>query len=473
MKRRDFIKSTLLTGAGLYLGDQVWAPSFVHAAIPGSHKRTLLNITLRGGPDFRHLIVPPFDKDPASYGYAYWSNRWRAHNVGSTAAAWEKRYKAAYTPMEVGGVRFGLLAKAGWLKKQIEAGRVAMINNVAAATTRNHAHALIVYESGDRKATSNDLTRDGWGGRLAKVTGGRVVSMTRIVRLFCNGPHPTDKTQHDNGHVISAVNSRKISMYHAPELASDPGSKGTRAVLSRALSSYYAAKSKELAKTSVFHPFVEHEKILRSFGALVEARLKEVTLPKTISDLYEVTDKLKRVSFGKQMRNAYDSFACADIFGFRVGSLVYDGWDSHRDQSTAIEPQFADIFGTGLGLDSLFTELASTMPSAVPATVAVIGGEFGRQLRDNGDGGTDHGRGNMTLVIGSSVNGGVYGELFPKAEIASYAKPSSDITGQTAIEHVYGAVCDWIHKGAGATVFPGSSGAPKEKGVDLTKLFKA
>ncbi len=40
----------------------------------------------------------------------------------------------------------------------------------------------------------------------------------------------------------------------------------------------------------------------------------------------------------------------------------------------------------------------------------VLQSEFGRRLRENANRGTDHGHGNTMLVMGGSVNGGLYGQ---------------------------------------------------------------
>jgi uncharacterized protein (DUF1501 family) len=47
---------------------------------------------------------------------------------------------------------------------------------------------------------------------------------------------------------------------------------------------------------------------------------------------------------------------------------------------------------------------------AYPQTVIAVMSEFGRTVRENGNGGTDHGHGNVMWVAGGKVRGGkVYG----------------------------------------------------------------
>ncbi len=349
---------------------------------------------------------------------------------------------------------------------------MAIVNNVAAATSRNHAHAEIVYESGDRNAGPGEHTRDGWGGRLAQVVGGKVVSMSSPVRLFCNGAHPDDPRLHDNSHVITASNTRDIALYAPRALDENPASTGTQAILSRGLSSYYEALRADVARDSTFAPFVGHEETFRSFGEAVTARLDTVPLPSAIESFYDGGDRLADQHFGRQLRNLYDSFACSDLFDFRVGSLYYTGFDSHRDQLSTVEPKFNDLFGVGRGLDTFFRELELAMPDAVDNLVLVVGGEFGRQIAANGDQGTDHGRGNTVLVIGRPVNGGVYGELFPDSEVDRFSgEPSADIDGKTSIDRVFSTVCDWFDDGVGSTVFPNQVESEVEEGVALEDLM--
>ncbi len=468
MNRRDFLRTLLASSACFGSG---LVPRFAQADLPPNDQRVLLNLFLRGGPDIRHLIAPPFDSTPGTYGYAYWSNRWRVHGIENDASAWQARWQDDYFHVELDGVEFGVLKVADWLRDRIEAGHVALLNNVVGATSRDHSHASVVWEAGDRAAMPGQLARDGWGGRLARAVDGHVVSMTPAVRQFCNGPHATDPLRHDNRDVVSVRDSRDFSLFRAPALASDPAAEDGQSIMSRALQSYYAGKAADVPEDSLYRPFVQHEQNLRALGALVDSRLAEVPLPPAIQALYDGDGTLESRSFGRQIRNAYDAFACSDLFDLRAASLVYDGFDSHAAQRETIEPKFASIFGGSGGLATLQAELQDAMPSAWSNSVLLVAGEFGRQLKDNGDQGTDHGRGNTVLLIGEQVRSGVYGDLFPASEIPRYGEVGLDIEGQTAIERVFSRISDWVEPGAGDTVFGDVSAAPIEDGVSLENLL--
>jgi hypothetical protein len=317
---------------------------------------------------------------------------------------------------------------------------------------------------GNLSSGPNDLNRSGWGGRLAAATQGNVVSLTRAPRRFCYGPHPSDPDNHENRNLVSARNTRQMALYRPP--LNERPTTTARAMISRSLESYYLAKRQELNEDSVYRRFVELERSARESGDIVSARLAQVPEPSSLSALYR--GALASSYFGEQLRNLYDSLACNDILRLRATSLEMLGWDSHKDQRNMIEPRLADMFGTGKGFDTLFSLLPQ---ETLDSLVLVIGGEFGRQLRDNGGNGTDHGRGNAIIVIGNRVRGGIYGEMFPEEELARLEIASADITGRTALDHVFGRVCDWVSAGTGDLVFPNRSTASLEPGVNLNGLF--
>jgi uncharacterized protein (DUF1501 family) len=87
--------------------------------------------------------------------------------------------------------------------------------------------------------------------------------------------------------------------------------------------------------------------------------------------------------------------------------LGLGGWDTHVRQGNH-QGQLADqLKSLGEGLMAL----ARGIGPAWNDTVVVVISEFGRTVRENGNGGTDHGHGNAMWVLGGQVAGGrVYGE---------------------------------------------------------------
>ena len=469
MNRREFIRNAFLTSA--FFGSGIpWNLLKAQASTTSSQK-TLINLVLTGGPDFRHLFVPPYSGEPSSYGYAYWSHRWKSHDILNAPLSWEDRWQTNYTPVNFNGITFGILNKAGWLKEQFELGNVAIINNIYASKNRDHSHSLLKLESGNLETGAIDFGRDGWGGRLAEVLGGNVVSMTSQVRLFCNGPHPSNPKSHNNRSVIAAKDTRHMGLSFPDELKENPSSTSTKSIMARALSSYYSAKQQVVDNSSVFYKFFQHEESNREFGKAINQRLEEYPIPDEIIALYEGDSRLNSTYFGKQLRNVYDSFATSDMLNFRVGSLEYGGWDSHKWQAEDIEPQLEDIFGEGRGLDSLTNTLKTNLAEDYNDMIILISGEFGRQLTANGDQGTDHGRGNNMIVVGPKVKGGLYGDMFPESEIEQYDQPGADIDGLTSIERLFGRIADWMQPGSSNLVSPKIEESDLEPGVDFSSLL--
>jgi uncharacterized protein (DUF1501 family) len=83
------------------------------------------------------------------------------------------------------------------------------------------------------------------------------------------------------------------------------------------------------------------------------------------------------------------------------------GWDTHVRQGHHTG-QLADrLRPLGDGLAAFAQGLSHDWDD----TVVVVLSEFGRTVRENGDGGTDHGHGNVMWVLGGAVQGGrVYGD---------------------------------------------------------------
>ena len=93
--------------------------------------------------------------------------------------------------------------------------------------------------------------------------------------------------------------------------------------------------------------------------------------------------------------------------GVQVAFAEMGGWDTHQNQG-GLNGQLANrLREWSDGLSAFRRDMAEQGDDVVIVTMS----EFGRTVRQNGTGGTDHGHANVMLVLGAPVMGGrVYGE---------------------------------------------------------------
>ncbi len=93
--------------------------------------------------------------------------------------------------------------------------------------------------------------------------------------------------------------------------------------------------------------------------------------------------------------------------GLQVATLDIGGWDTHAGQEYVLASLLSDLSG---GLMALYTDLdgGGAQNYAGKLTV-VVQSEFGRRFEENADDGTDHGHGNVMMVLSGSATGGIHG----------------------------------------------------------------
>ena len=98
--------------------------------------------------------------------------------------------------------------------------------------------------------------------------------------------------------------------------------------------------------------------------------------------------------------------------GMRVANVDLGGWDTHDRQGDGSTGYFnTRVTELSDGLAAFYADLAGCGgTNYANKTTVVVMSEFGRRLRENADGGTDHGHGSMMMVMGGNVNGGIYGD---------------------------------------------------------------
>ena len=144
----------------------------------------------------------------------------------------------------------------------------------------------------------------------------------------------------------------------------------------------------------------------------------------------------------------------------RVAAMELGGWDTHTAQASRIA-------GPLKALDDGMVALKTALGPAWKRTVVLTMTEFGRTVRMNGTGGTDHGTASVAFLMGGSVKGGRVvanwpglgpGKLLEDRDLL----PTADLRGLAK-----GALGD--HLGLRQTalekIFPGSSGVESMKNL--------
>ncbi len=85
--------------------------------------------------------------------------------------------------------------------------------------------------------------------------------------------------------------------------------------------------------------------------------------------------------------------------GLRIATVDYGGWDTHANQQ-------GDFAGLVWGLSRALMAFWRDLGPLQQDVSVVVQSEFGRRLRSNTSGGTDHGRGSAMLILGPQARGG-------------------------------------------------------------------
>ncbi|MDB6137908.1 MAG: hypothetical protein JWO94_980 [Verrucomicrobiaceae bacterium] len=85
--------------------------------------------------------------------------------------------------------------------------------------------------------------------------------------------------------------------------------------------------------------------------------------------------------------------------GLQIAAVDYGDWDTHTGQSDRMNDLVQNLAGP---LRAFYQDLSSTKQRV---TIVVMS-EFGRRVKANESGGTDHGHGNLMMVLGQGIHGG-------------------------------------------------------------------
>ena len=347
INRRHFLSAAAIAALPQY------AVRWAKAETPVN--RALVVVFLRGGMDSLNLLAPVDDP-------AYLSSRPPALRVA--AAGIDRGLSVGMA----GSTELLLNPMAKplhqlWSKGQLALIPAAGLNNA----TRSHFQAMDLMERGV-STDAGSLPREGWLTRLVRGLGHATPGST----LCLGGAMPQSLSLCETALPISDVwdvdwmpsgSIRELLMQmHAGDSALDRASR-------QAIEATGQLAAKLERKQN-------HDPMLRDLPA-------GITYPE-----HDFGNKLRFLA--EMMRvNPDIHLATADL----------DGWDTHDNQQGRFGPQVATLAASLQAFNDHLDAIGR------PTTIVVMS-EFGRRIKANESGGTDHGHGGVMMVLGEGVNGG-------------------------------------------------------------------
>jgi uncharacterized protein (DUF1501 family) len=153
--------------------------------------------------------------------------------------------------------------------------------------------------------------------------------------------------------------------------------------------------------------------------------------------------------------------------GPRIAVLDVSGWDTHINEGAGVGALARRLAALDAGIDALHTALGP----AWNKTAIVMATEFGRTAHPNGNGGTDHGTGGASFLLGGAVAGGTVRTEWTGLSSGAL-KDGRDQPARTDLRALFkgllGEHMDVPASALNGAVFPDSASAPA-----LTGLIRA
>jgi uncharacterized protein (DUF1501 family) len=319
---------------------------------------------------------------------------------------WQERQRIVLPKDQLVGLddMFALHPRLAPLKPLWDQGAMAIVHAVGSpSTSRSHFDAQDYMESGTPDVKS---TPDGWANRYCQHDAEHANTPFRAVAF---GPQ-LPRTLSGSAPALAIDDLRSFGMRAARAEGSDK--------LARAFEELYQGAATGLVAASSEESF-EAIRMLRSANptAAPPANGADYGRGKLGQSLQQIAQLIK-----------------ADL-GMEIAFVDVGGWDTHVNQGADQGQLAARLDELATALSAFTTDLGARMRDVMVLTMS----EFGRTVRENGTGGTDHGHGTAMMVIGGNVRGGrVYGRWPGLSPDARYQQ--RDLAVTTDFRSVFGQV---------------------------------
>ncbi len=387
--RRRFLQGALALGGAAGVSPG-WLDRVASAGPPlGPSERIIVSVFLFGGNDGLNTLVPAEDGR-----YRSARGQLAVDVTGATSV----------------GEGLHLHPALARLKSRFDAGQVALVRGVG-ESSKDHSH--FSSRATWMSAQPGVANPTGWLGRYADSAGMGELSAVSIgwgeVPLVLKGNTTPTTSLPPNGGLFGADRSESYER-HAMEALSRIGGAGGG---------------------------------IGPFGSVVSGSIESaVDTAQQISPAYVPT--LPTEGLGLDLALAAQVINL-DV-GARVLSVSLSGFDSHSSMRPDHDNLMAEL---DAGIDAFFANLA---PQFAGRTSLLVSSEFGRRVRPNDSGGTDHGAAGLAMLIGPRVNGGLHGVQPSLGDLDR----RGDLKHHVDFRSIYASVLDdWL--GADHTAILGSS----------------
>lgn len=373
--RREFMVGCSAAIAAM-AGGRIGMAAFNDPALT-ANEQVLVVVFLRGGMDGLNLVPPIDGPDRAFYQTA------RPNLAVPTTGAAAARVLGA-----LGTAQLGLNVLAAPLHELFQAGKLAIIHAAGLKhETRSHFDAMEFMELGTPGAKT---IGSGWLTRHLQTMPGTPATIIAPAMMAGNA-NPTALLASTETIAISSPDSFGFSGYWRYV-------DNQRAILRRMYdgdSTLHQAGTQTLNSVDIIEASLPRD----TDGRYQYAPANGATYPDS--------------SFSRNMQTIAQMIKL-DL-GLRVATVDLGGWDTHENQGNG------DTTSPGAPFPSRIDELARSLQAFytdlngagsanyMDRVTVVVMSEFGRRLKENGNRGTDHGHGNVMMVLGGAVNGGLYG----------------------------------------------------------------
>ncbi len=360
LARRDFLMTA--TGFGIAAFLPTWLPNVVLAQTSASNRDIIISVFLSGGVDGMSLVSPFGDPD-------YYTGR---PNIAIP------RPDAAGTGPKLTALDnfFGFAPGMTPLMPAYTAGHLLVAHATGSINnSRSHFDAQRYMEVG--KPADPSLT-SGWLGRhLATSTPIRTTAPLRALGLTTGMPQ-------------TLSGAPKALPIPNPANAAIGGSNATGAARSSWLASNYGTALDPVSSNAL--DTTNTMSLLQAINFTGYAPSNGAVYPNT--------------GFGNALKSAA-ALIKADV-GVEAVHAFNGGWDTHATAGPIATLDGGYMHGKMLELSSTLAAFYSDVimgTTSYGVTVVVVS-EFGRNARENGNRGTDHGRGNVAFAMGKKIAGG-------------------------------------------------------------------